>query len=137
MVPIFVMYFPPPFDPVVYYYCVHVFQNQVSMFPMQTKLNVAFFYFVQIIRFVVIIRWDVTERECKIIQLHNIRTLVSSSTLLAFQTNTKRQYELVSMQKRALQLRKSIAQLWQVIPISRSSCVLARPLISLPSSPHK
>ena len=115
MVPIFVMHLPPPFDPAVYYYCAHVFQNQVSMFPMQTKLNVAFFcYFVQIIRFVVTIRWDVTEIECKIIQLHNIRTL------LAFQTNTKRQYKLVSMQKRALQLRKSIAQLWQVIPISRS-----------------
>ena len=130
MVPIFVMHLPPPFDPAVYYYCAHVFQNQVSTFPRQTKLNVAFFcYFVQIIRFVVIIRWDVTEIECRIIQLHNIRTLVSSSTLLAFQTNTKRQYKLVSVQKRALQLRKSIAQLWQVIPISRSSCVLARPLI--------
>ena len=62
-------------------------------------------------------RWDVAEIKCKIVQVHNIRTLVSSSTLLAFQTDTKRQYRLVSMQTRALQLRKSIAQLWQIIPL--------------------
>ena len=76
------MHLPPPFDLAVYYYCAHVFQNQVSMFPMQTKLNVALFcYFVQIIRFLVIVRLDVTEIECNITQLHNIRTLVSCSIL--------------------------------------------------------